>query len=181
MRIAFGLSIPANLLPLEKVIDLVIKADEHGYDSFWIHENPMYGDSISIISVLTQLKRNIKLGLGCMSIVTRHPIMIAATAATIQNLSKGKFILGLGLGGFPWLPLIGYPIYPIKQTKPLKRMIEAVKIIKDLITKSEAFHEGEFYSVKGFKLMFKTPYETRIYIASLSKMTLSYVPAIADG
>jgi len=63
MRIGFGLSIPVNLLPLEKVIKLVIKTDEHNFDSFWIYENPMYGDSISIISILSQLKCKIKQGL----------------------------------------------------------------------------------------------------------------------
>jgi Coenzyme F420-dependent N5,N10-methylene tetrahydromethanopterin reductase and related flavin-dependent oxidoreductases len=180
-RIGFGLSIPIGLIAIERIINLLNETDKLGYDSFWIHENPAYGDSISIIAILSQLKKNIKLGLGCTSIVTRHPVMIASAAVTLQNLSNGKFILGLGLGGFPWLPLIGFPVHPISETKPLKRIIEAVKIIKALIKGERADLEGTFYKVKGFSLAVKTPHQIPIYTASLSKKTLRYSPAIADG
>jgi 5,10-methylenetetrahydromethanopterin reductase len=125
--ISFGLSIPVGLIQLERLLNLVELADNLNYDTFWVHENPIYGDSFAIIAILSQLNKKIKLGIGCTSVITRHPIMIASSAVTLQNLSGGRFILGLGLGGFPWLPLIGYPIYPVKETKPLKRIAEAVK------------------------------------------------------
>jgi len=107
--------------------------------------------------------------------------MIAFTAITIQNLCKGIFILGLDLGGFPWLPLIGYPIHPVEKTRPLRRMIKAVKIIRGLISGEIAMLKGKFYKVKGFKLMIGSKFETKIYIASLSRKTLTFTPAIADG
>jgi len=59
-RIGFGLSIPIGLIAIERIINLLNETDKLGYDSFWIHENPAYGDSISIIAILSQLKKNIK-------------------------------------------------------------------------------------------------------------------------
>jgi alkanesulfonate monooxygenase SsuD/methylene tetrahydromethanopterin reductase-like flavin-dependent oxidoreductase (luciferase family) len=179
--ISFGLSIPVGLIQLERLLNLVELADNLNYDTFWVHENPIYGDSFAIIAILSQLNKKIKLGIGCTSVITRHPIMIASSAVTLQNLSGGRFILGLGLGGFPWLPLIGYPIYPVKETKPLKRIAEAVKIIKALTNGERVHYEGKFYRINGFALFTKPTKYIPIYIASLSEKTLSYAPSFADG
>jgi 5,10-methylenetetrahydromethanopterin reductase len=180
-KISFGLSIPVGLIPLERLIKLVDLVDNLNYDAFWVHENPIYGDSFTIISILSQLNKKIKFGIGCTSVITRHPIMIASSAVTLQNISRGKFILGLGLGGFPWLPLIGYPIYPVSETKPLKRMIEAVKIIRALTNGERVQYEGIFYKIKGFGLSTKPIQSIPIYVASLSEKTLSSAPSFADG
>lgn len=180
-NISFGLSIPIGLIQLERLLKLVELADDLNYDTFWVHENPAYGDSIATIAILSQLNRKIKLGIGCTSIITRHPIMIASSAVTLQNLSRGKFILGLGLGGFPWLPLIGYPIHPVSKTKPLRRIIEAVKIIRALTNGEKVQYEGMFYKINGFALFTKSTQYIPIYIASLSEKTLSYAPLLADG
>jgi len=180
-RLGIGLSLPVGLQPIEKIIHLVERSEKLNFDSFWIHENPMYGDSLIALALITKMEGKIKLGIGCTSVVTRHPIMLASSSITLQNLAKGRFILGLGLGGFPWLPLIGYPIQPIKETKPLKRILETVSIVRALTSGREANLEGNFFKVKNFKLMVKSEYYIPIYIASLSKKTLSLSPSIADG
>ena len=180
-KISFGLSIPVGLISLERLVKLVDLVDNLNYDAFWMHENPIYGDSFTIISILSQLNKKIKFWIGCTSVITRHPIMIASSAVTLQNLSRGKFILGLGLGGFPWLPLIGYPIYPVSETKPLKRIIEAVKIIRALTNGERVQYEGIFYKIKGFGLSTKPIQSIPIYVASLSEKTLSSAPSFANG
>lgn len=178
MKIGIGINI---VYPLSKVVAIATEAERLGYNSFWLHENPVYGDSMMALALIANKTRNIRIGSACISVVTRHPVMIASSSITVQNESNGRFVLGLGLGGFPWLPLIGYPIHPISKTKPLRRITEAVKIIRSLTNNEVADFEGSFYNVKGFRMMTKASKTIPIYIASLGPKILSRTPAIADG
>jgi 5,10-methylenetetrahydromethanopterin reductase len=181
LRLAIGLGIPVGLQPLTNTIRVAQLAEELGYESFFIHENPMYGDALVAAYAILRATSRIRVCTGVVSVVTRHPAMIAASAIMLQNEGGGRFILGLGLGGFPWLPLIGVDIQPVEVTKPLRRIIEAVNVIRALVNGEPAVVEGTFYRVRGFKSAIRPSSYIPIYIASLSKRTLSYSPKIADG
>lgn len=107
--------------------------------------------------------------------------MIAASAVTLQNESDGRFVLGLCLGGFPWLPLINYPVQPVKETRLLRRIVEAASIIRSLVNGEAAVVPGTFYSVKGFRLMARASKPIPIYIGALGPKTLRLAPRIFDG
>jgi 5,10-methylenetetrahydromethanopterin reductase len=145
LRLAIGLSIPVGLQPLTNTIRVAQLAEELGYESFFIHENPMYGDALIAAYAILRETSRIRVCTGVVSVVTRHPVMIAASAIMLQNEGGGRFILGLGLGGFPWLPLIGVDIQPVEVTKPLRRIIETVNVIRALTNGEPAVvEEKEF-------------------------------------
>ncbi len=78
--------------------DLVEEADRLGYHSVWAAE--AYGsDVVSVLSWFGARTNQIKLGSGIMQMPARTPAMTAMTAATLDELSGGRFLLGLGLSG----------------------------------------------------------------------------------
>ena len=167
--------------PASELIDAASASESLGYDSFWLHENPLIGDSMAALLILARETRKIRLGVACISAITRHPVLSASSAITIQNESGGRFILGIGLGGFPWLPLIGYPVHPVSETRPLRRLIEAVKVLRMVLDGGVAELDGEFYKVKNLRLLAKPVKRIPIYLASLSRLTLTRAPSMVDG
>ncbi|MEM1533687.1 MAG: LLM class flavin-dependent oxidoreductase [Nitrososphaerota archaeon] len=178
MRLGVGWNI---LHPVSKVAELASRSEALGYESFWLHENPMLGDSFSSLILACRNTHEIRLGIGCTSVITRHPVMVAASALTLQNESGGRFVLGLALGGFPWLPLINYQVHPVKETKPLRRILEAASIIRSLVSGEAAMVSGTFYSVKGFRLMTRPSKPIPIYLGALGPKTLRKAPTVFDG
>jgi len=97
-------------------------AEVHGYESLWVHENPFIKDAISLLSSAISVTSKIKLGSGCVSMVTRHPLLTTSTFVSLNDISGGRVIMGIGLGGFPWLPKLGVKVFPVQETRPLKRI-----------------------------------------------------------
>lgn len=103
-------------------------AEELGFESFWVHENPFIKDAISLLSNAISATKRIKVGAGCVSVVTRHPLLAATTFVALDEMSGGRVVMGVGLGGFPWLPKIGVKVFPVGETRPLKRIKEFLTI-----------------------------------------------------
>src|SRR5208337_1578030 len=97
-------------------------AEAHGYESFWVHENPFIKDAVSLLSSAISVTSRIKLGSGCVSVVTRHPLLATTTFLSLNDISEGRAIMGICLGGFPWLPKLGVNVFPVQETQPLKRI-----------------------------------------------------------
>lgn len=180
-RLGIGSPLPVGAQSLEDLVAQAKAAEELGYDSFWVHENPLWGDSLAALLLVARATSRIRLGVGCTSVITRHPVLLASSAITLHNASGGRFSLGIGLGGFPWLPLIGYPVHPVEKTRPLRRLLEAIKIIRALIGGEEALLEGDFYTVRRLRLMTRAQGAIPIYLASLSPRTLANAARVADG
>ncbi len=178
MRLGVGWNISH---PVSKVAELAAKSESFGFESFWLHENPMLGDGFSSLILACRNTVKLRIGIACTSVITRHPVMTAASAVTLQNESGGRFVLGICLGGFPWLPLINYPVEPVRETRPLRRIKEAAAIIRSLVNGEAAVMSGVFYNVKGFRLMAKASKPIPIYLGALGPKSLRQAPAFFDG
>lgn len=107
-------------------------AEEKEYDTFWMHENPFIRPAVPYLANLATTTSTIKLDAGRVSTVMRNPLLTASTFATLNEFSNGRTILGVGLGGFPWLPKIGVNVFPVEETKPLHRLREFVTVTRDV-------------------------------------------------
>ncbi len=100
-----------------------------GYESLWFHESLYQRDVVTYLSSILLSTSRIKVASGVLNTFTRHPITVAATFASLSEISGGRAILGLGLGSFPTVPKIGYKIFPVSETRPLKRISEFIQIV----------------------------------------------------
>ena len=115
MRLALGFN-PA--LPVNDVVKIAAKAEAAGYESIWMHESLFQRDIVTYLSSILNATSKLKAASGVINTYTRHPV-VAATFATLSELSSGRAIMGLGLGSFPTIPKIGMRIFPVKETRPV--------------------------------------------------------------
>jgi alkanesulfonate monooxygenase SsuD/methylene tetrahydromethanopterin reductase-like flavin-dependent oxidoreductase (luciferase family) len=120
-RIALGFN---PTITAKEAVEYAQAADKHGYESLWVHEHPFIKDAISLLSSAMSATSKIKLGSGCVSVVTPHPLLATTTFLSLNDMSGGRVIMGIGLGGFPWLPKLGVNVFRVQETRPLKRIKE---------------------------------------------------------
>jgi hypothetical protein len=105
-------------------------AEKAGFDTLWFGEYYFYRDAPSVLGYVAAQTQSIKLGSGTINIFTRHPALVAMTAATLDELSGGRFVLGIRYGGFPVMPLMGYRMAPLHENKPLLRLRTVVEVVR---------------------------------------------------
>jgi alkanesulfonate monooxygenase SsuD/methylene tetrahydromethanopterin reductase-like flavin-dependent oxidoreductase (luciferase family) len=178
MKLALGFN---PVLSVQEMSRLAAKAESLGFDSFWMHESLFQRDVVTYISAMASATQKIRLGSGAINTFTRHPVTAATTFATLSELSGGRVALGLGLGSFPTIPLIGYQIFPVEKTRPLRRIREYVKVVKMVWEGNKVEFDGEFFHVHNLTLGFKANGGIPIFIASLSPRTQAFAATVADG
>jgi F420-dependent oxidoreductase-like protein len=173
---------PADLFPL------VQEAERLGFDSVWVAE--AWGtDAVSVLGWLAARTETIKLGSAIMQIPGRTPANTAMTAATLDLLSGGRFLLGLGTSG----PQVVEGWHGQPWGKPLGKTREYVEIVRAALARERIEHEGEHYRIpwdgpgatglgKPLKLMLRPlRSEIPIYLAALGPKNVALAAEIADG
>src|SRR5208337_1867911 len=149
--------------------------------SFWVHENPFIKDAVSLLSSAISATSRIKLGSGCVSVVTRHPLLATTTFLSLNDISEGRVIMGIGLGGFPWLPKLGVNVFPVQETQPLKRIREFLSITNGLLNGDTVSLNGEFFKVQDIKLETKPSRKFPIYLAAFGPLSLRMAAKFVSG
>lgn len=177
-RVGLIAEIPNFPGPWSEVMEKVRLADELGYDSIWLGESWGYELFTSIADLLRVTKR-IKIGAGIANIYSRTPALIASTAATLDERSGGRLILGLG----PSSANVVEHWHGVSFQKPVRRTREYVEIIRMILRGQRLNYHGEFFKLeRGFKLRF-TPLraDLPIYIAAMGPKNVVQTGEIADG
>jgi F420-dependent oxidoreductase-like protein len=160
-----------------ELIECVRAADACGCDSFWMPEAWEH-DAISILTELAIRTERIGLGTGIINVFSRSPALIAMSAATIDEISGGRFRLGLGTSGAS----VVEDFHGVAYSKPLTRLKETVEIVRRLLAGDRVDYEGECFKLNRFKLGFKPLRDNMpVYIAALSPKSLYQLGQIADG
>src|SRR5215211_6023968 len=165
-------------------IELVREAESAGFDSVWAAE--AYGsDAATVLAWLAAQTETIKLGSAIFQMPARSPAMTAMTAATLDNLSDGRVIIGLGSSG----PQVAEGWHGQRFPKQLKRTREYVEILRKALARERLEYDGEIYTLplpdgpgKALKLTI-APVQERIpiYIAAIGPKNTQLAGEIADG
>jgi F420-dependent oxidoreductase-like protein len=165
-------------------LKVVQEADRLGYSVVWAAE--AYGtDAVTILTWIAAQTEHIDVGSAILQIPARTPTMTAMTAATLDNLSGGRFRLGLGLSG----PQVSEGWHGVRFAKPLARTREYVEIVKMALSRERVRYEGQTYTLplpdgpgKALHLM-QHPVREHIplYIASIGPKNLELTGELADG
>jgi F420-dependent oxidoreductase-like protein len=161
----------------QELIELVRAADACGYDSFWVPE-AWERDAFTLLTELALKTERIHLGTGIVNIFSRSPALLAMSAATIDELSGGRFRLGLGTSG----ARVVEDFHGLKFDKPLTRLREAIQIIRLLLAGERVDFDGQCFQLARFKLGFKPlRADLPIYVAALASKSLGRLGELADG
>lgn len=165
-------------------LDIVLEAERLGYDSVFCAE--AYGsDSVSILGWLAGQTSTIKIGSAIMQLPARSAAMTAMTAATLDNLTDGRFILGLGTSG----PQVAEGWHGQRFGRQLLRTREYVAVVRKALARERLEFHGETIDLplpdgpgKALKLTI-APVQERIpiYLAAIGPKNTELVGEIADG
>src|SRR4030095_16460884 len=168
--------------------DLILEAERLGYWSVWSAE--AYGsDALSPLAYIASFTTKIKLGTAIMQMPARTPAMCAMTARTLDALSGGRFILGLGPSG----PQVVEGWHGVRYGKPLTRTREYIQIIRQILKREKpAELRGEEYELpytgpgatglgKPLKSILHGRADLPIYTAAISPAGVKAAAALADA
>ena len=169
-------------------MDLILAAEDAGFDSVWTAE--AYGsDAIVPLSWIAALTKKIKLGTGIMQMPARTPAMTAMTAMTLDAISGGRFILGIGPSG----PQVVEGWHGVPYGKPLQRTREYIEIVRKVLAREVPVEiDGKEYQIpykgpgatglgKPLKSILHGRKDMKIYTASISPKGIALAAEIADG
>ena len=160
---------------LDDALRRVRKADELGYDS--VYTTHIAGrDSPTLLMAYAAVSERIRLGTGVLPIYSRTPVATAQQAATIDEFSRGRMVIGLGVSH----QVTVENWYGVELVKPIKAMREYVGIVRAAFL-GEDPPDGEIFR-SNFRFMGIQPRpDLPIYVAALSPKMLRAAGEIADG
>ena len=160
-----------------EIVECVKLAESLGYESAWVAEGHG-GDQFAVLSGCAVQTSTIKLGTAISSVYVRSIPTIAMSAATVDQLSGGRFILGLGSSHKVQVE----PEHGVPYGKPISRVRDSVAIIRGLLRDGGVSHDGATVRIEKFDLWF-TPHrkEIPIYLAAVFPKMMAVCGEIADG
>lgn len=171
----------ASLMPLgpQVAMDTARDAAGLGYRSFWTAETTG-PEAFSLLGAVGAVAPGMDLGTGVLALQLRTPMLAAMGAATLQALNPhGEVLLGIGISS----PVVTERWHSATYgDRPLAQVREYVTLVKECLTGERVDFEGDFYSVKGFRLGLKLG-ETRpkVVLGALNPAMLRLAGEVADG
>jgi 5,10-methylenetetrahydromethanopterin reductase len=174
MRIACSLG---SLLSVEEVLQCTQLVAKTKIDSIWIPET--WGmENFSMLGAVANKTETQKIGSSIINIYSRSPSTIAMGSATIDTISNGRLILGLGTSSVP----IVEDFHGEKFENPVQRMREYVEIIRLSLMKKQINYSGKIFDLKNFTLLIEPKRQSiPIYLAAINQKMVNLCWEIADG
>jgi len=189
--------------PIETVVEGVRRRESQGFDAVWwpdhlLHWFPaaiwtedlvpqaasaasphVWLDPIPVAAAAAAATERIRLGIGVTDLVRRHPASLAQTALTMDHLTGGRFVLGVGTG-----EVLNLEPFGLDNERPLARLAEGLAVMRMLFASPDPVDfEGEFFSLRGGALGLR-PLGDRpppIWVAAHRPRGLELVGRAADG
>lgn len=160
-----------NDWPVAAYPEMAKIAEDAGFDQFWVSHDLFFRSSPVILAAVAQATSRIEIGTCIVNPYTVHPSEIAMMAATLDELSGGRFNLGIGAGAGEFLKWLGMP-----QERPLATTRQAIEAINATLTGQPVEGwESEAY------LRFDAKRRVPIYLAAFSPNMLRLIGEVADG
>jgi 5,10-methylenetetrahydromethanopterin reductase len=174
-EVEYGVGLP----PSGPVADLVRLAEEIerlGYRYLWVNDERLERDPFTVLAAMAQRNERIRLGPGVTNPYSRHPALIATATATLDELSGGRAVLGLGAGG------TNHRALGIEREAPVSALRDGVELIRGLWDGSTITLEGPVVRASEARLDFAAPRpRIPIYIGGRGPRVLELAGEVADG
>lgn len=172
-----AVSLPAPFVPVRECVELGRRAEsEWGYPAIWLAETNG-PDSFSLAGALAMATERVTIGTAIVPVFNRSPAVLAMSAGTLAELSRDRFVLGLGSSSHAIIE--GWN--GIRFERPLAHVRECVQIVRQALTEGRTDFRGEVLSSKGLRVGARTRRPVPIYVAALREKMLRLAGALGDG
>jgi 5,10-methylenetetrahydromethanopterin reductase len=159
-----------NDLPVAEYARLALAAELAGFDQFWVSDDLFLRSAPVVLAAVAVATRRIQIGTCIVNPYTLHPAEMAMAAATLDELSEGRFLLGLSSGADDFLGWVG-----IRAERP-------VRTVRETVQRLRALWRGEAPTGWAPEAYLRFPVrEIPIYIGAMSPRMLRLIGEMADG
>ena len=151
VKIPLGMSLPhrsPDALDMRVVREVAQRADALGFGELWVTENTadhvFCFDALSILTYVAAITTRIRLGVAVLVLPVHSPLEVAHRVATLDYVSDGRAILGVGLGRDHH-----YAEFQVPKERRVRRLREGVELIKALWTEPKVTYQGSIFQVEG--------------------------------
>ena len=169
----YGLLLLGEHAP-DHVLRLACLAEAHSFQDFWFADEKFFRDPFVSLAHLAHGTTAIRLGTCVTDPFTRHPALIAMAAATLDEISRGRAVLGLG-AGFSGLEAMG-----VQRGKTVRTLRQAIDAIRRLWAGESVSVEDEAFILRDVRLDFPARRDIPILLASSGKQVLRLAGEVAD-
>ncbi|MGH2499389.1 MAG: LLM class flavin-dependent oxidoreductase, partial [Candidatus Limnocylindria bacterium] len=174
-EVEYGLALPPAA-PVAELLDVAVEAERLGYRWLWVNDERLERDPFTLLAAVADRTERIRLGPGVTNPYSRHPALLATAIATLDELSGGRAVLGLGAGG------TNHSALAIDRTAPAAALREAIELIRALLGGRTASVDGRVVRAREARLDFAPPRPAlEIYVGSRGPRVLELAGALADG
>jgi 5,10-methylenetetrahydromethanopterin reductase len=166
-----------NDLPVEQYPRLARAAEAAGFDQFWVSDDLFLRSAWVILADVARATERIRFGTCIANPFTTHPAEMAMAAATLDELSGGRFDLGISSGADDFLGWVG-----LKPERPVAAVVETVEVVRRLLDGERVPFDGRF--LRGWTADAYMRFPTRrvpIYIGAMGPNMLRAIGRVADG
>ena len=163
-------------MPPEQIVATARRAEELGYGELWFSEDCFFTGAFAGIAAALSATRELPVGLGIASAVTRHPALLAMECATLSRIFPGRFLPGVGLGVPFWLDQLG-----IRPRSPLTALRECVTGLRRLLDGETVTEQGRLFTFADVVLTHKPEERLPIYTGLVGPKGLQLSGELADG
>jgi alkanesulfonate monooxygenase SsuD/methylene tetrahydromethanopterin reductase-like flavin-dependent oxidoreductase (luciferase family) len=143
------------LTDIDSILEAAVLAEESGvFESVWFGDSLIHKpriESVVMLSAAAARTRKVRLGVICMaSFPVRHPVLLAIQWASLDQLSKGRALLAVCIGGGhdPELRAFG-----VRGSERVARLTEGIKLLRGIWSEEELNHRGKFYRLEGYRIV----------------------------
>lgn len=161
---------------IAETVELAKLSESLGCNYFWYTDVRFARECYVVLGSIASATKNILLAPGVTDPYSRHPALTAAAIATLDEISNGRAVLGLGVGA------AGFKELGITPVLPIAAMREAIAVFRGLLTGNEVTVEGKVISLEGGALTFEpVRSEVPVFIATHGFQMSKLAGRIADG
>lgn len=160
--------------PLGEATALAEAAEAAGFADVWLPDHYFLRDAYVAQALIAQRTKRIRIGTAAVSPMLRHPTLLASSTATINELSGGRAVIGIGPGGFEFAGQLG-----MAMERPLTIVREAIEIVSSLL-RGEAHVTGTIFTAHDVRLEW-TVGKVPLYLAARGPRMLELAGEVADG
>jgi 5,10-methylenetetrahydromethanopterin reductase len=166
-----------------EMVALARRAEETGFESVWVAETRLTRDAIAPVAAIALATERLRVGTGIVNVYTRHPVLMALTFATLDELAPGRIVMGLGAGSPRVLASQG-----VAFARPLTRLREYCEVIPRLIAGEAVSYSGACVTLDGARLEDVLAHDggvgrrrIALYLAATGPRAVEYAGEVADG
>jgi 5,10-methylenetetrahydromethanopterin reductase len=169
-----GLCMSGNV-PMNEIVNGARTAEEEGWDSIWLGEDYFYRGGATMAAAVASATTRLRIGLGIMTPLPRHPALIAMEVGALQELSGRRILPGIGAGVGSWMRQMGFDY-----RSPLSVMREGVVLTRRLLAGETVTEAGRAFTLDAVKLNFPTS-ATPVLLGAVGPKALELSGELADG